>query len=295
MAASAAWANRPPAVFPITDLSRADDIRMRRRRAVWLLAGIMLVPAVAFSGHDERSSVRHRGGSLQQTALPTGRRDDGALSATGTSLLVTLACASSITLVPQPDLTDRVFVSTRHRKNRSDLSGLLLTGGGGELVLAGSCRSSDLVVQLPASMPISLVQSGDTDIRMGAFSGPVHLVQHGGGDLEIGSAGPLDMERDGSGDVSVGRLSGSLHMTSSGGGVLSIGQIQSDHVDIDATGSGDISIEAGHIGRLDASMHGNGDLSAQAAIDTASVQASPDSDITLPNVKTRLDRGNFAE
>ncbi len=208
---------------------------------------------------------------------------------------MTLECASSITLLPRADLADRVLVSEHHGSRRQNLGGLLLTGGGGNLVLTGSCRSSGLLVQLPPSMPISLVPGGDTDIRLGAFIGPVHLVQHGDGDVVIDSAGPLDIEKGGDGDISVGRLEGSLHMVAGGNGDLSIAQIRSDRVTIDASGSGDISIKAGHIGQLDAALHGSNDLSVEAGIDTASVQAPSDADITLPNVKGRVDRVNFAQ
>jgi hypothetical protein len=281
-------------MFPITDLSRADDIRTRRRRAVLLLVGMVAVPSVLFSGHHDPASARHGWADPEQAALPAGRRETADLSGTGTSLLVRLGCAT-ITLLPRAGLDDRVLVSARHGSRRQDLAGLLLTGSGSELVLSGTCHSSELVVQLPASMPISLMPRGDADVRLGAFSGPVHLVQHGDGDVAIESTGPLEIEKRGDGDISIDRLEGSLRMVASGGGDLSIARVRSDRVDIDASGFGDISIKSGHIDRLDASLHGSNDLSIEAGIDTASVRAPSDADIELPNIRGRLDRVNFAQ
>ena len=283
-------------MFPITDFSRAADIRMRRRRAGWLLVGIVLLPFMLFSGPTRPGRIYQevRDSDVDSSALPAGRRDGEVLSASGTSLRVTLDCAQSITLVPQPDLTGHVFVSTRDGEH-AGMAGLLLTGSS-ELVLAGKCpQSSGLVVQLPASMPISMVQVGTTDIRLGAFRGPVHLVQTGSGDVVIDASGPLDIQTSGSGDLSVGHLGGNLHLVGDGSGDLRIAHIQADQVDIHANGSGDVSIQAGHVGNLHAEMHGSGDLSALAAIDTASIQSSDSSDITLPHVKGRLDRSNLPD
>jgi hypothetical protein len=314
-------------MFPISDPSRADDIRMRRRRAVWLLAGIVLVPAILFSGHGKQrhdtkhlqinptgsihsdsmagtqiEAILHRipliGGldwTVEGAPLPAGRRDAAALSAAGSSLVVAVSCARSIALVPQADLSGRVFVSTRNGRP-GDAAGLTLTGGAA-LVLGGECRhgQADLVVQAPASMPLTLVQSGSTDIRLGAFGGPVHLTMTGSGDAAIDAAGSLDIVKNGKGDVSVSRLAGPLRLSSTGSGDVAIAHIQADQVGIVDGGSGDFSISDGHIGHLDATLRGSGDLSITAEIDEASVQALKDNDITLPHVKRRLDRGRVDE
>ena len=104
-------------MFPITDLSRADDIRMRRRRAVWLLAGIVVIPTILFSGHGGRKSSADIGdadGDVDASGqLQDFGHDATVLSATGSSLTVSLSCASSITLVPRQDQAGRVSVSTR--------------------------------------------------------------------------------------------------------------------------------------------------------------------------------------
>ena len=313
-------------MFPITDFSRADDIRRRRRRAFWLLVGIVVLPAMWFSGHGSRRHDHSAGSSpgdvdidlsgaihsnsmaatqmesvlqripligelnwtLRGAPLPEGRRDSSALSATGSSLLVSVRCAGSITLVPQHDLSGQVFVSERDGSPAGG-TGLLLTSGT-SMMLGGTCRhgGSDLVVQAPVSMPLTLVQSGSTDIRLGAFDGPVHLTQHGSGDVVIDAAGQLDVEKSGRGDVSIDRLGGALQLSDAGSGDVAIAHIQADHVQIAGTGSGDLLISDGHIDRLDATMRGSGDLAVMAEIGDASVLASNNSDVKMPHVKGRF-------
>ena len=139
-------------------------------------------------------------------------------------------------------------------------------------------------------MPLTLVQSGSTDIRLGAFSGPVHLVQHGGGDTVIDASGPLDIVNSGGGDVSVDRLDGPLRLSLSGSGDVAIAHAQAGQVQVTDTGSGDVSIGEGRVGRLDAVLRGSGDLSIEAEVGEASVLSSNESDIKLPHVTGHFTR-----
>ena len=329
MAVSAAWASDwgPPGMFPITDLSRADDIRMRRRRAVWLLVGIIALPVLIWRQDEHRQhpggagtdldidltkrsirsdslpaaeidSVLHRIPLVGQldwvvegAKLPAGRRDGSALSATGASLEITLACARSITLVPQQDLSDRVFVSTVTGLPAAE-AGVRLVGGSAMLV-SETCRHgpADLVVQAPASMPLTLRRFGDTAVRLGAFTGPIHLVLAGSADTAVDAAGPTVIEKVGSGDVAIGSLNGDAQLSQRGSGSISIDRLQARRLGIVASGSGDIALAGGHVGHLDATLRGSVDLSGNVEISEASVQASENCDVSLPHVRDRLDRG----
>ncbi len=310
-------------MFPITDPSRMLDIRMRRRRAFWLLVSLVAVPLLLWhDGHPrhpgatgadidpttrslrsdglaaaEIASVLHRiplVGRLDWTVegakLPEGRRDASALSATGSSLQITLACTHSITLVPQQDLSDRVFVSTMTGPS-AFRAGLRLVGEGPALQLAESCghEPADVVVQAPPSMPLTLRRFGDTPVRLGSFTGPVHLVLAGSADTAVDAAGPAVIEKTGSGDVTIGSLNGDAQLSQRGSGDISIRRLRANHVGILASGSGNVMIAAGHVGHLDASLSGSVDLSGQVEIDEASVQASEDCDVSLPHVSNLLD------
>ena len=324
-------------MFPITDPHRRDDIRMRRRRAAWLLVGIVAVPVLLFSGREKSAAVQHgsgamlhgaatdsddlnidlhslsvRSGSLpgteiqsiidripfvrrlnwmvQGAPLPAGRRDGAALSAGGTSLTVALPCTSSITLVPKADLSDRVFVSASGG-GQNGIAGLTLGGGAG-LTLAGACERGrpDLIIQAPPAMKLTLVQEGDTDLRLGSFTGPIVLTQNGSGDAVIDASGPLIVQKAGSGDLAVGRLTGLLHLVQSGSGDTVVSSAEAGMVDAVLRGSGNLTIPNGHIGHLAAVLHGSGDLSVGAEVGSAAVRAGPDNDVTLPHVIGRLDR-----
>lgn len=280
-------------MFPITDLSRADDIRMRRRRAFWLLAGTAVVGFSLLSGSPRHFQVhidtgKAGSGSDRVRAVPDGQ-GPLALSATGSSLLVSLTCGNSITLMPQPDPNGRVSVSPDGGQSMHKVG--LLADGHGQLILSGSCGQSGVAVRAPPSMPLFLVLNGGSDLHVGGFSGPIHLVQHGGGDTVIDSTGALDVQKTGDGDLSIGHLDGDLQLVATGGGDVSIALMQSARAGIRSSGSGDISIAAGHVGRLDATLHGSGDLSVLAEVGDASVQAPDSADITLPHVTGRRDQG----
>ena len=369
-------------MFPITDPSRADDIRMRRRRAVMLLAGIVVLPIVLVSGRADPGASHagwmlsglftgdragHVEAALRQaasvalaswvkegTALPEGRRDGLALAATGNSLAINLPCAGSIAVVPAADLGRRIYVSLLDGGSAQS-AGLELHGGdarGGEAALGGGCRQrgADLVVQAAPDTALTVTLAGGTGLRTGAFSGPIRLVQRGGGDVVIDAAGGLEAERSGGGDLVVGRLTQTLHLVqrgsgdtivkagsighadlelegsgdmhfgpearigglslvmrggggvdiahldgaadiqSTGSGDVAVAEAETPDVNISSVGSGDIAIAAGHIARLAAAMQKSGDLSVDAEIGDASVQSGPESTITLPHVRGRLER-----
>ena len=278
-------------MFPITDPARASDIRMRRRRAFWLLvaipvliapvliAPVLIAPvliAIASGGHDKAALV---------AGLVPARQETPTLSATGDALTVSVPCAGSIRLVPQPGLSDRVLVEG------GDARGLRLSGGQ-QIVLSGVCAAGapDLVVHAPASMTLTLDQVGDADLTVGDFTGPIHLSAHGSGDIAIAHAGGLDGALAGSGDLSVATLDGDLHLSHIGSGDVRIQQIQAASVGLIAIGTGDVAIRSGRIDQLAAVMRGSGDLSVDAQVNIASVQAGSESDVSLPHVTGRLER-----
>lgn len=304
-------------MFPITDPSRADDIRMRRRRAVWLLAGIAACGILAARHESARTpaslgagtdAAANRADAILQHVPTLGRfgwnhgaaeggdrRDSLAMGASGAALSVSLPCAGSVTVASRPTLSGRVLVSSRDGAAPDGL-GLRLTSGP-TITLSGGCGDGapDVVVQAPPTMPLNLVQSGGGDMAVGAFTGAVHLRQQGSGDVAISQAGSLDGEMSGSGDLAVTRLDGRLRIVQRGGGDLSVGRIQAPEASVDAEGSGDVSIRSGTIGRLDATIRGSGDLSVEAEIGDATVQAGEGSDITLPRVRGRLERNTLKE
>ena len=309
-------------MFPITDPSRAADIRMRRRRAVWLLVGMVVVPLVLVSG---RSS--HSGGSsgfhidlpdftissddagrihmaLQQVPgmaqlawmvegapLPEGRRDTSALSATGNRLAIELPCAQSIAVVPKADLGNRIYASTLDGSPVQEAGLELRTrdrAGGPEVVLGGACRhgGADVVVQASPSTALVLTLIGGTRLRTGAFSGPIRLEQNGGGDAVIDAAGGLDVEKNGGGGLVVGRVEQSLHLVQRGSGDTTIKAGTIDHADISIAGNGDLHFGPdAHVGGLSLVMRGGGDVAMSHLDGSADVQAAGSGDVAIAQIQ----------
>ncbi len=311
-------------MFPITDPSRAADIRMRRRRAIWLLVGIVVVPLVLVFGRSSHSgdngafhivlpnftissddaSQIHM--ALQQipgmaklawmvegATLPEGRRDGTALSASGSKLAIDLTCAQSIAVVPKSDLGGRIFASSLDGSPVQE-AGLELRGGAQDKVtLGGTCRhgSTDVVVQASPSTALSITLNGGTSLRTGAFSGPVRLVQRGGGDAVIDAAGGLDVEKDGGGDLVVGSVGvvgqagQSLHLVQRGSGDATIKAGNIDHADISIEGNGDVHFGPdAHLGGLSLVMRGGGDVAVSHLDGSANIQATGSGDVAIARI-----------
>ena len=282
-------------MFPITDAARAGDIRMRRRRALALLAGVAVLgtglvqAAMSSDAADETASSQ----ALSVLVIPRGAEPSAApRSATGDALVVNLPCAGSVKVMPRSGLSRRVLVSAAG--GAAD-DGIRLVGGA-TISLAGGCRGGapDVTVAAPASMPLTIVQTGHTDLRLGAFSGPVTLTQAGSGDMVIGDAGELTVSMTGGGDLAVGHLHGNLRVNQAGGGDVRVENIQAADVALNMIGGGDAAIAAGHIARLRATLQG-GDLRVGATIGDATIQAGAASDVSLPRVTGHLTRNGAVQ
>ncbi|WP_428377389.1 GIN domain-containing protein [Lichenicoccus sp.] len=311
-------------MFPITDPSRAADIRMRRRRAVWLLLGTVVVPLVLVSGRSSHSGGQSGESSdfhialpsftissddanqihvalqqipdmarlawmVQGAPLPDGRRDASALSATGHKLAIDLPCAQSIAVVPKSDLGDRIYASTLDGSPVQE-AGLELRGGdqdGGRVTLGGTCRhgGTDVVVQASPSTALFLTLNGGTSLRTGGFSGPVRLVQRGGGDAVIDAARGLDVEKSGGGSLVVGHVDDGLHLVLRGGGDATINGGHIDHAEISLDGDGDLHFGPdAHIGALSLVMHGGGDVAISHLDGSAGIEAAGSGDVAIADI-----------
>ena len=308
-------------MFPITDPTRAADIRMRRRRAIGLLTGIVVLPIVLVSGRAN-PDASHLGSILsgfltgdqaenvetalrqaasvavaswvrEGAALPEGRRDGMALAATGTSLAISLPCAGSIAVVPGADLGRRIYVSLLDGGS-AQAAGLELHGGdvrgGGEVALGGGCRhrGADLVVQAAPDTALTVTLTGGTSLRTGAFTGPVRLIQRGGGDVVIDAAGGLEAERSGGGDLVVGHLQQNLHLVQRGGGDTSIRAGSIGHADLELEGKGDLNVgPEARIGGLSLVMRGSGDVTIAHLDGSADIQATGSGDVAIAQAEAR--------
>lgn len=278
-------------LFPIHDFARADDIRMRRRRAAFLIVGIVAVPWVLFSGPAHHDTRR------QHASNPFDLRIDKALSdirlprapiaelpqawpggplrrfaIEGDTLTVDLSCATSVTLLPATDLGNEASLSVRDRQDETLQA---VTTAGGTVTQPSACRGgsdADFILKVDPARSLRIVQHGDIEIHGGRFTGAVAIDGLGSGTVRLAGVGGLSDHQRGSGDVIIDDISGKL--------------------DVALSGSGELQIRHGHVSSMSATATGSSDLSTgDAVIDNAHVQLAGTGELTMGMVAGGLDAG----
>ncbi len=301
-------------VFPIRDLSRADDIRMRRRRAAWLLGGIVLAGwMLSRQDPDDgqaRGAYRHADmvsgeasvppvppipsipgvisipglGQIRlrlPTTLPQPAADAPTRSVETNSLFVDLTCAASVTLLPDAGLQGRVVVSAR-RGQEAALRGLSTHGG--SVVDDCSGEPGDFVLRVPPAMPLRIQQTDAVDIRGGRFTGPVTIEGTGSGSVALDGTGALTVRQRSDGDVSVAEVDGPLDAGLHGSGDLRIGRGAITQLSALVTSSGDLSLGQATIGPTRLVLHGEGDVTANRIEGPVDLQSAGSGDVRIASI-----------
>lgn len=277
-------------LFPIHDYARADDIRVRRRRAAFLIIGIVAVPWMLFSGPANRETRNHVKSDpfdlridkalseIRLSRVPQGdtlpQSDSGdairRFSITGHSLTVDLSCARTVTLLPTTDLGMDATLSVRH--GRDAMLQAVITDGD-VVSQQGSCHgrsNADFILRVDPGRSLRIVQHGDVDIHGGRFTGSVAIDGSGRGTVSLVGVGRLADHQRGSGGVVIDEISGEL--------------------EADLAGSGDLQIKQGQVPRMSATIASSGDISTgDATIGDAHVELSGSGDLTMGVVSGHLD------
>ncbi|MCQ8239316.1 DUF4097 family beta strand repeat-containing protein [Rhizosaccharibacter radicis] len=279
-------------LFPITDTGRAGDIRMRRRRAGLLLGGIVLGGwMLAGPSHRNDRAGRETDESLQRAlatidrlpvlldhidhathssrrrGLPQpGANDPSRTLVASGGLDIDIGCASSITLLAVPGMAEDQAILSARPDQADALQAVALNEQTGRIGSGGnSCdhqahqEDADFILRVAPERPLTIAQWGSTDIRAGAFSGPVRLSGNGYGSVSIERTGPLVVQQRSSGDMSVGSVQGPLDADMESSGGLSVGSLEGT-LDADIRSSGDLSINGGEIRDLRLRLHSSGDV-----------------------------------
>ncbi|MCQ8277407.1 DUF2807 domain-containing protein [Acetobacteraceae bacterium KSS8] len=279
--------------FPITDPSRAADIRMRRKRALMLLGLVVCVPWLLWGNHAEHAA-NHRRVRLtisdlpeppvppvppvppEPPAPPTGAQSQ---RFTAASLTIDLPCADSVSIQEDDSLDGQTVLSA----SQSTLDAISVRNG--TLTEGRGCSDdSGVVIRTGRTTPLTLVQSGDNDLHVGRFDGAVSLVVDGSGDVRIDHAGALTVRGNKSGDVSVGSVSGPVTAIMTGSGDLGIDGGTIPVLDATLRGSaglnlGSVAILGGRIAAV-----GSGDISLASARDAFEADLSGSGDMTIKSV-----------
>ena len=273
------------ALFPIHDPGRADDIRMRRRRAVLLLAGIGVLGWMLLGPDD---SSRHR--PHRDVAFDTPPRQDMREPVqtfrTGTTAVVAvdLPCADSVTLLPRQGIGDQVMLSTRQDQQAAAQAVSFTDGRFGQSAACETGRA-DFTLQLAADRALRIVQSGSTEIHGGSFSGTVGIEVRGSGGVTLAGVGTLNDVQTGGGDVAIGSVSGRVNARLDGSGDLRVRGGTVPVLDAASNGSGDIDMGGAAIGGGRVELGGSGDFAA-AAVDGGSfiAETSSSGDIAIESL-----------
>lgn len=308
------------AMFPIHDLAREADIRVRRRRAALLLAGIVMVPWMMFHdaqhhGRQRRNRSARPGLDIMITGLPalgwrswSGNDVAGGLSQPMDSaprrsfqagaLTVDLSCASSLTVLPKPDLDDQVIVSVRHGQDASLQTLTLKDGVIGQSASCEDASRGDFIVQAAPDHALTLRQNGDIDIRGGRFTGPVTVEASGSGTVALAATGNLVDRQPVSGDVSIGEVAGTVEAELHGSGDLTIGEGAIPHLSLQSSGSGDIVMRHAVIGGGTIMLAGSGDFTADRIRGRIEASTSGSGDIAIGSIvadTVQLDGGGSGD
>ena len=266
-------------LFPIHDVARADDIRIRRRRAAFLIIGIVAIPWMLFSRPAHREAGYHHKSdpfdltierALSDIRLPQVSREDSLrepasgdptrrFSVAGDTLSVDFSCARTVTLLPTTDLGKEARLSVRH--GQDEMLEAVTTEG--DIVSQSSCRgrgNADFILQVDPARSLRIVQHGNVDIHGGRFTGRVAIDGSGSGSIFLASVGRLADQQRGSGDVVINEISGRVDAQLSGSGDLQIKQGQVSMMSVTIAGSGNLSTGDATVGDTHAELTRSGDL-----------------------------------
>lgn len=294
---------------------------MRRRRALLLLLGILIVGS-SFGDHTRQPSGRghhhsHRSNfmigrdfSISSDRLPATEMNGflaaipvlgrlpwtvsgSALREPGTdalrrtlslaSLTIDLSCASSVTLLPQAGLGDQVILSVRRGQDEA-LQSVRIESG--VLAQSSGCEGEDkgdFVLQIAPEKAFTLVQHDDLDIRGGRFGGSVTIDASGSGSVVLDAVGSL-IDHQEAADVYVGEINGDITADLAGSGDLRLVRGHVGHLAATLNGSGDLSTGETAIGTLDAQLTGSGDLTAERVGASVVARTTGSGDISIGTV-----------
>ena len=219
----------------------------------------------------------------------------------GSSLAIASPCARSVTIQPDPALTDRVVIdaTAEHPEETAEL----VLDNGGNLRLHGprnTCwepaSESDfdptmtIAIRVPAAMALTIDESGGAEYTLGDLHGPLTLDISGGVKLRAGSAGALTLDLSGGADIGVGRLDGTAKGELSGGGSVRIGQAALQDLTIELSGGGDVHIGSGQISRATIAISGSASVQIGAVVGDATVDLSGVGSVRFAKVTGRLNK-----
>jgi hypothetical protein len=225
----------------------------------------------------------------------------------GNALFIATPCARSVTINPDAALHGAVRV-TAQAHDKVEITQLgsrggaaaYLSGVGSHCLGASACTETQavcagqpddpdltLVLSVPAGIALDVTEGEGTDYAIGDTDGPLALNITGNGDVSAGAITGLNAELAGDGDVRVARVTGPVDATLSKNGDVDIAAVNAPVTRLMLDGDGDVNIDNGNLGALNATLAKAGDLHAPAS-SSANLVLNADGDVVLGPVAGNL-------
>jgi hypothetical protein len=225
----------------------------------------------------------------------------------GNALFIATPCARSVAVNPDANLHGAVQV-TAQAHGKAEIMQLRSRGGaaaylsgvGSHCLGASACTESQavcagqpddprlaLLLTVPAGIAVDITEARGTDYTIGDIDGPLSLNITGNGDVSAGAVAGLNAELAGDGDVRVARVTGPIDATLSKNGDLDIAVVDALATRLMLDGDGDVNIDGGNLGALNATLSKAGDLHGPASA-SANLMLNADGDVVLGPVSGNL-------
>lgn len=163
------------------------------------------------------------------------------------------------------------------------------TQGPLNLSLSGS---GDLTLDRVDAPTTDLTLRGSGDVTMAGGNGRLRAQSSGSGNLVAGDTSGAEITFSGSGNVRLEAIAGAAILRLSGSGGFRASRIDAPSLQVENTGSGEVRIDEGRIGDVQARASGSGGIDLRAAVGDADLSNRGSGDIRILSVSGRLSRNS---
>jgi hypothetical protein len=142
------------------------------------------------------------------------------------------------------------------------------------------------------SANVDLTNKGCGNWTIANTRGRLRLDQAGAGQSRAGSAGSADLSVAGSGRIAILSVGDGMTAISSGSGDIAADQV-SGQIDVRIAGTGDVTVAAGSVTRMDASIAGSGNIRMEGVAQSLNATVTGSGDVVVKHVSGPVIRRVF--
>jgi hypothetical protein len=250
---------------------------------VWLT-----VPAlVAARGAQAANALEIRGAAMRVAIVPERRPDVRVIVLHTNPRLPIRVRSAGGRIVITGDVSRRVRACGAHSISlwsRGDVAYDALPFVVVRTPLAVRVSAGDAVFGvIGRSASVDFTNKGCGNWTIANTSGRLRLDQAGSGESRAGSAASGDLSVAGSGRIAVLSLGDGMIAVSSGSGDIGVEQV-SGPMDVRIAGTGDVTVAAGDVTHMDASIAGSGDIRMDGVVQSLNGSVTGSGDVVVKHV-----------